>query len=276
MSYREILVQVDEAVAGRRRAEVASDLARRFGARLSGTFLRSDLMKSPGAVDFLAYLGPTEIDALVRDHAAAVEACAGKARASLDAAAGKAGVALEWRPVAGDSNGELVRLARQADLTVFPPRAVARLARHSIDAATLALDCGGPVLVVPDDWSAGSVGRRVLVAWNGSRESSRAVRDAWPFLEAAEALTVLMVSPEAESDVDLLGWLRAHGCTASLEIDRRPDAHAVDAVRDWVGNTRADLVVMGLYGRSRLREFVLGGVSRAMLDRPPAPLLLSH
>lgn len=276
MSYREILVQVDDTAGGRRRADVASELAHRFGSQLAGTFLKAELMQSPGAVDFLAYLTPAEIDAFVRDHAAAVEAAAGKARALLDAAADKAGVTPEWRPVAGDSNGELVRLAREADLTVFPPRAVTRLSTHGVDAATLALACGGPLLVVPDDWPARSVGRRVLVAWNGSREASRAVRDAWPFLEGAESLTVLTVSPDAEADESLRRWLRSHGCTASLEIDRRPDSRAADAVREWAGNVDADLVVMGLYGRSRLREFVLGGVSRAMLDRPPAPLLLSH
>ncbi len=133
------------------------------------------------------------------------------------------------------------------------------------------------MLIAPEH-AAAKPGRHVLVAWNGSREAARALRSSWPFLTAAEQVHVLVVSRGGLGGPD--GFLQRHfehhGINPNLIVDDRHDASAGEIIREQAVALGADLVVMGVYGHSRLREFVLGGVSRDMLRHSTTPLLVSH
>lgn len=278
MSYRDILVQVDDTKASEARVVAAAMVARRLGAQLTGVFLKSDFLRNYMAGEAVVYTATDILDRLIKDHLAGVARAADAAREQFERVAGETGVVSDWRTVDGDDAAPLAAGARRFDLTILPPAATASLGWRQITAADIGLASGGPVLVMPDDNAAPTIGERVLVAWKDTRESARALHDAWPLIAHAREVHVLIVSPEGEGGPEglLQRHFERHDCRPNLIIDRSHDASAADIVRRQVSALGADLVVMGLYGKPRLRELVLGGVSREMLAAPPAPLLLSH
>ncbi len=278
MSYRDILVVMDQAESGAMRARLGADLASRWNARLSGLFPTSDFLLQFGAAEALTGLSPADIDRILRDHVKAVEDASEIARRKFEAAAGEAGVASDWMTVNGDHDDALVACARRTDLTIMPNRMVIHMGQRHVDAANVGVACGGPVLITPHDDYAPPIGKRVLIAWNGSREASRALRDGWPFIETAEEVHVLIVSPHGEGGPDgvLQRLLERHGIEANLIVDPSEDESAADVIERQMAEFDVDLLIMGLYGRSRLRELVLGGVSRQLLKDMPAPILMSH
>lgn len=278
MAYRDILVHIDETPAAGPRARVAAELAARFKAQLIGVFLTSEFILQFGAGESLAFLSPRDIDAIVSGHDKAVADKGEAARAVFEEAAAEVGAGSDWLTCEGDYDDYLLRCARRVDLTVMGRRARACLGANSVSAAQVALGAGGPVLVTPDDDYAPPVGRRVLVAWNGSREAARAVRDAWPMIGGAQEIHVLTVSPRGEGGPDglLQRHFERHGRKANLIVDPADDESAGEVIERHIAEFDVDLVVMGLYGRPRLQELILGGVSRRMLEHLPVPIFVSH
>ncbi len=278
MSYQDILVQIDERPASIARAAAAAELASRSKAQLTGVFLKTEFLRDPMVAESLAYMPPDALDALIKEQDAAMVRASETAREIFEKAAADANVASDWRVVEDGFDDAMVACARRFDLTVFPAVAEISLGRSRVSAASLALASGGPVLVVPNGGARPSLGERVLIAWKGSRESARALRDAWPLVSQAKEVHVLVVSPHGEGGPDglLQRHLEHHGLKANLIVDRSHDASAGEVLRKQVETLNADLVVMGVYGRSRLQELVLGGVSHDLLGDPPCTLLVSH
>lgn len=279
MSLRDILVQVDDTVAAAPRLRAAADLARRFQAHLTGAFLESDTPPEFVSPDesYLTFT-PELIADLLKTHAETLERRGEAARQRFEAAASEAGVRSEWRVLRGDTRAGLTAAARRSDLLVMPRLAQPCLGRDKLDATHLVLASGGPVLITPERDFAPTVGKRILLAWNGGREASRALRDAWPLIAQADELHIVVVSPKGEGgpDAGLQRLLEHHGQSANLIVDPSPDGSAGDVLARQVITLNADLVVMGLYGRPRVQELVLGGASRDMLERLPVPLFVSH
>lgn len=201
-------------------------------------------------------------------------------KAQFEQAVAKAGITGTWQAVEGDVTSELSAAVNFADVTV-----VSETPYGTVDdelATTLpehlALACNGPVIVVPTGKPVPAAIKRVLVAWKPSREAGHAVRFALPLLAAAETVEVLTVS-EGTADIGasgekLVGFLASHGAKAvhkHIEAGSAPKAIAAEAVAFG-----ADLIVLGAYSRSRLAEFILGGVTASMLAHPPAALLCAH
>ncbi|ACG80067.1 universal stress protein UspA (plasmid) [Phenylobacterium zucineum HLK1] len=279
MSVKQILVQAGVDQGAKRRVQIAADLAARFEAEISGVFL------SPAAPSM--YLGAgiegTPPAAVLQDltdaHSRTVLANARAAKVTLEGAA--RGKAVGWREIDGASPNELIEAARTADLLIMPGPPENTREGVFAPADTVALAAGGPVIAVPDTSSATSVGRNILVAWNGSRESARALRDALPLLTRADQVAGVIVDHPAaarDGEQSLEAFLRRHGCR-SVSVQRLPEGGrpASEVILQHAAHVvHADLIVMGLYGHSRFREFILGGVSREMLDDSPIPLLFSH
>jgi len=121
--------------------------------------------------------------------------------------------------------------------------------------------------------------RHALIAWNGSREAARAVRDALPLLKLARKVTVLAVEPQSNGHApgaDLALHLARHGVTVDLDQDTAPGMDAADILLSRASDLSSDLIVMGAYGHARMRETILGGVTRSMLAAMTAPVLMSH
>ena len=139
---------------------------------------------------------------------------------------------------------------------------------------------GRPAIVVPQDVSEFRC-RRIIVAWDGSPKAARAVNDALPFLRAADKVEVLSV--EGEKDLrnsvrgaDLAPHLERHGIEVVVNSRTAIDRDVAATLRDQAGLFGADMIVMGAFVHSRLREMVLGGVTRSMLKESPVPLFLAH
>jgi nucleotide-binding universal stress UspA family protein len=192
--------------------------------------------------------------------------------------AGDAGVSSEWQVIDGDADAPLVALARRFDLTVMPVKARPKLSENVITASGVAIACGGPVLALPESGYQEDLGRRVIVAWKNSRESARALRDAWPLLAGAQEVHIVSVPEDGvlDPDGDLQRHFERHGIKAKLILTSGSRLLPSDALREQIALLNADLVVMGVYGRSRLSELIFGGVSSDLLTHPPGPLLLSH
>lgn len=277
MGIKDILVHVDGAPAATARVELACELARRFDAHLTALYVDPELML-PAFSEVPT--GPVLIDALEKEIAEQ----AAKARAAFDAVRERAGVAAEWRRVQGFVAGCVVSQARYADLVIVGqggdenPQSLCDGVAEAV-----VLDAGRPVLVVPWIGVQGFSGKRVLVAWNASKESTRALHDALPFLAAAESVEVVSVNPaSADEDegevpaVDICHHLARHGVKAQAHRIEATDIDAGSLLLSRAMDEGADMVVMGGYGHSRLRELVLGGVTRQLLGHMTIPVLLSH
>jgi nucleotide-binding universal stress UspA family protein len=136
-------------------------------------------------------------------------------------------------------------------------------------------------LIVPAVGRFERVGRRVLVAWNASREAARALGDALPLLVDAQAVTVLSIGSTATIDnehrgADVTRRLARHGITATAAASIAKDADVGDVLLSRAADHGADLIVMGAYGHSRTREWLLGGAARHLLRHMTVPVLMAH
>jgi nucleotide-binding universal stress UspA family protein len=140
---------------------------------------------------------------------------------------------------------------------------------------------GRPVLLMPAAWRGSSIGKRIVVAWKPKREAARAVADAEPFVGEADQVIVVTVDAQAGDDGsaagrDICAHLARHCSAVELRNIDGMGRPAEKAILDEAGALEADLIVIGGYGHARLREFVFGGVTRALSRSSPIPILLSH
>jgi nucleotide-binding universal stress UspA family protein len=279
LTYRNILVHVDQTKACPKRIDAAINLALQYEAHLTGLYV----MAEPSGASFVrGYLPPEIIEAI----ASRAEDLANRKLARFSAAAERNQVAFETRIDRG-FDVELADIlsmhARYADLLVVgqvdPDDAPA--GRHLPDQLVLA--CGRPVLLIPYIGPATMLGQRVVVAWDASREAARAVSDALPILEKASSVTVMTVNPRERDNghgevpgADIAVYLARHGVKVEVQrIDAR-DIDVGNLLLSRVADDGADLLVMGAYGHSRLREVVLGGATRTILGEMTVPVLMSH
>jgi nucleotide-binding universal stress UspA family protein len=194
-------------------------------------------------------------------------------------------VSAEWREVSEGVEGDAALHARYADLAIVgqldPDRVEGNLLWPRPEQVTLA--SGRPVLVVPYAGRFDTVGKRVLIGWNASREAARAVNDAMPLLAAAELVTVLTIDPrEGPSEhgelpgADISLHLARHGVKAQIERTVSTGLGIGEVLLSRAADLGADLLVTGAYGHSRARELLLGGATRTLLQSMTLPVLISH
>ena len=286
MSIRITLVPVFGDASDARSLEAAFGVARRFGAHVNGLFVRSDPRDAIPVIG--EGVSPAVIDQLTQAAAAEMDRRSAAGRKTFDTACGKSGIAMSdkpsgtasagWIELTGRRDVVIPKKARASDLTVLcrpdehtPPGFAAVLE------ATL-FGAGRPLLIVPPQ-GAPTVGHSVAVAWNDSAEAARAVGAALPFLEAANTVHILSAATwrtEADADLNLVQYLEWRGiaCTRGAVTSEGEPVGA--ALLNAASEAGADLLVMGGYGRTRLSELVLGGVTRHVLADSQLPILISH
>jgi nucleotide-binding universal stress UspA family protein len=279
MAIRDLLVHLDDTAQSAARLDLAAGLAQRFGAHLVGLHvLQVPLPVFAGAEAG----GGAALAELIEDLQKEADAAATRVEANFQARIARDGLAGEWRLVEGMLGPQVGTQGRYADLVVVGQAAPEGPADNvHIEAALF--DTGRPVLVVPYAGHAGSIGRRALIAWNSSREAARAVHDALPLLAGAEAVTVVTINPESGPDAhgevpgaDIARHLARHGLPVTVRRVAGSGISAGELLLNEVSDLGADLVVMGAFGHSRLREFVLGGATRTMLQQMTVPVLMAH
>jgi nucleotide-binding universal stress UspA family protein len=278
MPIKDILVHVDPSPRTASRLDVATILARRFGAHLVGLHVRP-YETTPG------YAAVELRDALLKLNRQAAEAAASAAKALFDRHMAGTQLSTEWRVTDGYLDDHIALNARYCDLTIVgqPDRNSDPSAPDETAIDRVILATGRPVLVVPYAGRFETIGSRVLVAWDASREATRAISDALPFLTAAEKVTVLAVNPRGglrhHGDVpaaDMALHLARHGVTVEAAHDVAKDIGVADVLLSRAADLGVDLIVMGAYGHARILELALGGVTRSMLEHMTAPVLMSH
>jgi nucleotide-binding universal stress UspA family protein len=258
--------------------DFAVSVAGTFDAHLAGIAFRYEPL-IPVMVD--AYGMPVDvIESLRVENDKAARAAADR----LGEAAKRAAVNAEARlldvAVASAPNA-FARIARRFDLSVVaqPEPDKPTLDRLIVEAALF--ESGRPVLVVPYIQRDGLKLDRVMVCWDGSRSAARAAADAMPFIVRSKAAEIVIVATEpAKSDempgADIAHHLARHGAKVSVERIVSTEIDVASTILSRAADASADLLVMGGYGHSRLREFVLGGATRGILGAMTVPTLMSH
>jgi nucleotide-binding universal stress UspA family protein len=279
MDYKTILVHLDAGARRTERLELALALADRYDAHLVGLF-------ALGAMSIPSYVRPDASQLLVAEQARQRADAASRAEAEFRAAAARHGnVKAEWR-VSHEDALEAMRVnARYSDLVV-----IGQLERDTerktgitpgfVD--ELVLSCPRPVLVVPYAGRFPGAGKTALVAWNASSEASRAVDGALPLLASADRVHVIVFRAGSPGDhgeepgADAALYLARHGVKASVSTYGSPGIDIGSQILTRAADMSVDLIVMGAYGHSRLRELVLGGATRTLLESMTVPVLMSH
>ena len=278
MTYKTILVHCDAGKAVKHRLTVAAGLAERFDARLVGLFARPPF-EAPVYFDAGSVF---PMDDFFRAHEDAVKAEEAVAAEAFKAATKGKPIVTEWRAVDGYSDAVTTVQARYADLVVVGQAEAEQTATPSDLPEKVALATGRPVLVVPYIGAARPPGKVVMLCWNASREAARAASDALPLLRAADRVVVLMVDPDgeaadrAEPATEAAAWLARHGLKVAVQREVAADIDVGSLILSRAADLDADLIVMGVYGHSRIRELVMGGASRALLAGMTVPILMSH
>ncbi len=273
MSYEAMMVHLDVERDSEPRVQLALDLADHFQTALIG-IAGWTLKPRFAAGGLVVYADPTPHD--LQQLTAQFERMGEKFLTQ-----GQGLKHVEWR-CAPDSPSELVaREARAADLIILGPRHESSNLHDVVDPGVILLRAGRPILVVPDINGPLKL-RRVVVAWKDSRECRRAIWDALPFLrQAKEVLIVEMGESGTETEAkkklsDVANYLVRHRVIVAEEIWRRARGPAATELLHFVGDEKADLIVAGGYGHTRLGEWVFGGVTHELLARTPVCCLLSH
>ena len=281
MSYKDLLVVLASDAASRRRIGVAAALAERFAAHLVGLYP----LPVPEVPRHLGYYDPTLLDPFFHELRQRAQEASDKEREAFEHAANLRGLSAEWRVVAEGPESDPALHARYVDLTILgqldPDRGDLELIRPRPEQVTFA--SGRPVLIVPYAGHFETIGHRVLIGWNASREATRAVNDAMPLLAAADVVTVLTIDaregPDAHGELpgaDISLHLARHGVKAEIERTVSAGIPAGEVLLSRAADLGADLLVIGAYGHSRVRELLLGGATRSILRSMTLPVLMSH
>lgn len=279
MSYKTILVHVDHSTHAPQRIRIAAEIALRDNAHLTGVAMT-------GVSRFL--LGGDAIEQrqpVLLSHVAYLKQQAEQSLEQFEEIVRKMGV-LSWerRLVDDEPAGGISLEARYADLAV-----VSQTDRDEVLPAMVSdfpeyvvMYSGRPVLIVPYAGNFSHIGSKVLVAWDGSMEASRAIDGALPFLRQAREVKVVVYNAEKQVNVhgqqpgaDIALYLARHGVTVDV-LQETTEQKTGDALLSLAADTTADLLVMGCYTHSRFREMMLGGASRTVLESMTLPVLMSH
>lgn len=258
--------------------EFAISVAEKFEAHVTGVAYRFRV-ELPGTI-----LGTGVSASIVEAQSEATNKQAADTVARFERAAKLAGVSFDTMSpdltLAGASEG-FGRAARAFDLAVVRQPQPDQPGPEELMAEGALFGGGRPVLIVPYVQKDGLKLDRVTVCWDGGRAASRAVADALPFLSKAKKVEVLIVQKKSAPADELPGALMAqHLARHKLNVELRtmlvPELDVASAILSHIADNSSDLLVMGGYGHSRLREFILGGVTRKILGSMTVPTLMSH
>lgn len=280
MTYKTILVHLNDARRVGPLIEAAQLIGEREEAHILGVY----------AVPTIAYGSPTHVglsaleagrkryhDEAQRIKATFEEAMRGRALKSEFRL-------LETRHGYRDCAELVIEQARSADLVIAAQADKSWDDSEMLDFPDrIAMESARPTLIIPNAGRFPKIGTRVLVAWSGTRESSRAVFDALPLLQRASIVTLLSIKRKAHrgeertiDGADMATTLSRHGVKCEVAVSIADEIGIEDDLLSRAADYSADLIVMGCYGHSRLREFIMGGTTRGILAHMTAPVLMSH
>lgn len=276
MAYKDILVHVDTASSAAVRLDFAAKLAQQHGAHLTALhvdtppYIPADIMGTGVGADVIAW------------HREQSERRLSSVHEMIAQVQKRHGIAIEERVATGSIEPIVVEHSHYSDLIVASqPGDLLDLEQPlQPSPGNLVVSAGCPVLVVPAAGKDYSIGKHVLIAWKSCAEAARAVRGAMPLLEKAKAVTVLSANVDTQDQprvagADIATHLARHGVKVTVMPFTAPDMDVGSLLLARAADLGADLIVMGGYGHSRLREMVFGGVTYHILKNQFIPVLLA-
>jgi len=258
-------------------AEYATSIAATFGAHVAGISFLYEPVIPDGTLGGI----PVDLIELQREENSKV---ANEAVSRFEAGVKKAGISAETRILDATFGGAatlFAQIARRFDLAVVGQAQREGGASDELMVEGALFESGRPLVVVPYIQKRGLTLERVLACWDGGRTAARAIGDAMPFLERAKAVDIVIVAEERKGGDEINGanmgaHLARHGVTANVKRIAKGDLAIEDVLLSYAADSGADFMVMGGYGHSRLREFILGGVTRGILASMTVPVMMSH
>lgn len=279
MSWKTILAVLPDMEAAQRALSVAAPLARKHGAHLIG------LHTTPLPVAWASPLGfpdTTLMESALEHYRAKASEIEGAFRFVVE----RDGLSGEWRGMenfSGDNGVAALSSARAVDLVVASQIDPASRAPDITSVEALLFETGRPVLFVPFAGEPAAKIKKVMVAWNGSREAARAVFDAMPFIREASEVEVLTVDAPDTIDqsspmagAEIAAAIARHGVRVNAVPEHSAGVPVSAVIANRVADNGFDLVVMGAYSHARITEFLFGGVTRSILSGMPALTLMSR
>lgn len=279
MPYKTLLVHADHSRHAATRIRIAADIALADNAHLIGAAM-SGISRFVYQDSTVGSIGP-----IVAEHVALLNQRAREALAEFEAIATEMKVAsFEPRLVDDEPEGGLALQARYCDLVVvgqtdpdeLSPNVISDLPEYVM------LNCARPVLIVPYAGQFKQVGDNILIAWDGSIEATRALTQAIPLLQRAANVSVALFNAVAgtaqhgeQPGADIALYLARHGIKVDVQA-QRTNIDIGNALLSLALDNNADLIVMGGYGHTRLREVLLGGATRTVLKTMTVPILMAH
>jgi len=287
MALKDLLVYVDQSEHALERLRLAAALAHRHKSRLTALFVR-ELNPAQRHQQCIAELGQGSADAITRTHRhirQSIDEATDRLRSAVEEAKRKHQLEIEWRCIDGVASIVVPQHARFADLCILSQDvSAAATATGYTFSEELLFVTGRPVIFIPARGSFETLGRHILIAWNSSRASARAVNDTLPLIERAEQVTVLAVNPlefaeryGALPPERMVDHLRRHGAAVQgVWLNNVTPESIADVVQSEANKLGADLIVAGAFGHPRLWEKLMGGVTRDLLARMNLPILMSY
>lgn len=270
MAIKDLLVYLDTWEGSAKRLEAAIDLAANIRASVSALYVIRLLDLQP------YMMGPISADILEADRERRLKE-AEFVKQKVAELADRRGVPVEMRIAEGVAAPLLCLHGHYSDVIVAGPGGETDDGGMAAEAL---LGSGRPVLVVPKDGIKETIGDNIFVAWSASRESTRALHDALPLLCAANQVYVGLFNPDqsgnGEPGQDVARHLARHGVNVTVVSEVTSELSVGDAIMNKAKVLGCDMVVMGGYGHSRLREFAFGGVTRDVLTNAALPVFMSH
>jgi nucleotide-binding universal stress UspA family protein len=283
MSYKTVLVHVDESIHASERIKIAAAIAMAESAHLIG-------IATTGASRYLVRTRMlAEMDPNLGEHLRFLRERAERGLDEFEATARKIGISsFEKRLVDDEAGGGICLQARYADLVVIgqnDPHEISPVVMPDFPQYVV-LNSGRPVLLVPHTGRFDNIGNRVLIGWDASMAATRAVSSAIPLLRRAHRVEVAVFDPPAQGGApgsapgsapcsEIALYLARHGIKIEV-LQRESDQVVGAALLTLAGELNADLIVMGGYGHARFREIMLGGVTHAILETMTVPVLMAH
>jgi len=273
---KDVVVNLSGAAPQDFAADYAVSAAKAFGAHITGVAF----VYEPVIPDTVMGGIPTDLIEIQREENTKA------AKAAVDrfeAAAKTAGVSAAARMLDASLAGAATtfgQIARRFDISVVGQASPERGAAEELMIEGALFESGRPLIVVPYIQKQGLRLDRVLLSWDGGRTAARAIADAMPLIARAKAVDLVIVTERGKNEeitgATMSEHLARHGVAAEVKRIAKGEIAVQDALLDYVADSGADLIVMGGYGHSRLREFILGGVTRSILKSMTVPVLMSH
>lgn len=285
MALKDILVGIDPSTDGESRLKLALNLVRAHHAHVTACYVmreEHELPVSPIFAGMPVNPGPTAAGDAAFPPASREAERAQQVEELFKTELRAHGLGGEWHLLSPGETAVFIDLAKTFDLTILGQLSP-EIRSTGFRPDEIVIATGRPVLVVPYAGTFDTVGRRVLLAWDGTREAARAANDALPLLENAEAVTVMFVGARETTLAEhhpsierMVQHLQRHGIPARAEETLQGDLRISDVLLSRAADLAVDLLVAGAYHHSQLREALVGGVSRELLDHITVPVLMSH